>query len=465
MKPFGLFPARGPAFSRTAAAGVWCVLLLHSLARAAGDEAPVPVPRRVDSALNALLLVAAGLGVLILAAIAVFVLRRVFSAPAVETPAVTDPLLAAAAEQKRGNFGAAAACYEAGGDLERAAESWERAKELTRAAECWEKTGDLERAAAAHVRSGSALRAAGIYMQSKNYMEAAKIFRNKGDHLRAAQSLELYGNRLAAAREYAAGGDPLRAARLLAQEKLYDEAAESFQQALGGAEVTAAGADDHCAYAALLARAGKRDQAAAIFGRVLAVLPHHVRARSGLQSLQSAAPAPAPAPAVPVPVRSPDDAPLKRVFTLRSMIRAGRMEPRYGMRLWVQVMRALAERHRAGAVLGSLTPDSIFIDMENNVRLDAADRGRPEYVAPEVLAGRPPDRRADIYSMGVILYELAGGTLEHFGKKRAGELYSDVPRWLDELVVCCTALDPAKRYQSAEEVSAAILKLKNATQE
>ena len=141
------------------------------------------------------------------------------------------------------------------------------------------------------------------------------------------------------------------------------------------------------------------------------------------------------------------------------------MEPRYSMRLWVQVMRALAERHNANAILGCLDPDSIVIDMENNVRLESPTQCRDDYRAPEVLAGLPPDRQADIYSMGVILYELVCGSTENMGKKRAGELHRDVPGWLDDLIERCTEKNLTKRYRTAEEVSAALLKLKNASQE
>jgi hypothetical protein len=63
----------------------------------------------------------------------------------------------------------------------------------------------------------------------------------------------------------------------------------------------------------------------------------------------------------------------------------------------------------------------------------------------------------------VILFELVGGSLEHFGKKRAGEIFPDVPPWLDELIAHCTAT-AAGRYHTVEEVSAALLKLKSAAQ-
>ncbi len=491
------------------AASLWCALHQRHLALAADEVTPLPVERQVETALHSVLLVAGVLVVLILVAIAIIVYRKVFTVPPAETPGpAADPLVEAEMEIKRGNFAAAAARFEAGGEMLRAGECWEKASDFTRAAECLEAGGDLERAAQLHVRSGGALRAAGIYMRAGNHIEAAKIFRNKGDHLRAAQALELYGNRRAAAREYAEAGNHARAARLLEQEKLYAEAAAAFHPLLGGSEVTAANADAHSRHAVLLALAGEKESAVATLRRVLAALPEHQRARAALQDLlprapesapEGAAPSPAAPPPAPLsPGRAKDqhpepgppatartepppadvisreieaDAaldqgdPLKRVFTLRSMIGAGRMEPRYSMRLWVQVMRALAERHRAGVVLGCLTPDSIVIDMENNVRIDPPQERPAAYLSPEVQAGRPPDRQADIYSMGVILYELVTGAPGQFGRKRAGEMFADVPPWLDELIVRCTEKDPAKRYRTAEEVSAALLKLKTAAPE
>jgi tetratricopeptide (TPR) repeat protein len=499
-------------------------MLLASLAHAA-DEVQPPVREQVDTALHSVLLVAGVLVVLILVAVAVMVFRRAFvPAPTGAAPAppglAPDPLAEAAAEERQGNFIAAAGRYEAAGDRLKAADCWEKVKDFARAAECSEAGGDLDRAAQLHLRSGGALRAAGIYMRTKNYIEAAKIFRNKGDHLRAAQALELFGNKVAAAREYSAGGNHGRAAWLLEGERMFAEAAEAYHPLLGNAEVTAANADRHSTYAALLALAGEKQRAIMAYRRVLIAVPEHLRALSGLQNLLprdtgsasvaailAGAPIPGSVDITPedgadeypdraAPAAQPETTataaasaapsavsleqlvleiegdpafeggdPLKRVFTLRSMIQAGRMEPRYSMRLWVQVMRALAERHRANVVLGRLSPESIVIDMENNVRFEAPDGEASAYLSPEVQAGLPPDRQADIYSMGVILYELVCGSLEHFGKKRAGEQFSDIPVWLDELIGRCVEKNLTKRYQTTEEVSAALLKLKSATPE
>jgi tetratricopeptide (TPR) repeat protein len=450
-----MFSCPGPArFRETAGVAGW--LAFPALARAADPDVPIEVGKQVDTALHSVLLVGAVLIVAILAAVAVIVYRKAFSAAApAETPNLPpDPLVEAERAQKRGDLAAAAAHFEAAGERLKAAACWENMKDPARAAECYEAAGDLQRAAQLHVRSGGALRAAGIYMQTKNYIEAAKIFRNKGDHLRAAQALELFGNKLAAAREYSAAGSHAHAARLLEGEKMYAEAAEAFRPLLVG-EVTPANADRYSTYAALLSLAGDRERAVHTYRSVLAVAPGHLRALSALQSLEPRTPppppaspprvaeaaeaaraadaqvhispegaeydylvAPAPAPqTLTAPVLTPPppedlareieiDAPpgqgdpLHRVFTLRSMIQAGRMEPRYSMRLWVQVMRALAERHNANAIFGCLDPESVVIDMENNVRIESHAGCRDEYRAPEVLAGLPPDRQADIYSMG-----------------------------------------------------------------
>jgi len=482
--------------------------VLSTAARAADDSPVAPLQRPVETALLSLEVVGGVLIVLILIAVAIIVYRKALApanpAESSAPPQPVDPMAAAAAEERRGNYAAAAARYEAIDERLLAAECWEKIKDFARAAESWEAGGDLNRAAQAHVRSGSALRAAGLYMQTANYIEAAKIFRNKGDHLRAAQALEAYGNRIAAAREYTEAGNHAYAASLLEQERLYAQAAAAYAPLLGGDAPTAASADHFGTYAALLSLAGETERAVAIYRAVLEVQPGHPRAQTGLRSLTQEVPggtpiqdresgvhavaaesasatvmpasagAQAPAPAedldelareIEVDAGIDNEDPLKRVFTLRSMIRAGRMEPRYGMRLWVQVMRSLAERHAAGGVFGCLTPDAVYVDMQNNVRIEKPAARVAAYLAPEVLAGQAPDRRADIFSMGVILFELVGGPLAQFGKTRAGEVFSDVPPWLDELIARCTAADIAGRFGSVEEVSAALLKIKNAPSE
>jgi len=488
-------------------------LLVGGALPAAAQGTP-PVAQQVDTALRGVVLVGAVVVVLILVAVAFLVYRKVFAAvapgpgqapepaaPAAAAPAAASPLAEAEREEARGNLVAAAQRFEAAGERLRAGQCWEKVKDLARAAECFEAGGDLERAAQLYVRAGGSLRAAGIYMRTKSYMEAAKIFRNKGDHLRAAQALELYGNKVAAARSYAEAGNRARAARLLEEEGMYAEAAEAYGPLLGGGPGPE-NADRWTTYASLLVLAGDRAGAEAAYRQVLAAVPGHLRAESGLRSLlprdqagaetmppppgaarvditpeepmEEGLPRQAAAPPPPSPeaveelareIAAADPAggePLQLVFTLRSMIDAGRMEPRYSMRLWVQVMRGLSELHRANRVLGRLSPEAILVDMENNVRIDESRPCPPEYVAPEVQAGIPPDRQADIYSMGVILFELVAGSLAELGRRRPSELFDDVPPWLDELIARCTEKNLTQRYRTTDEISQALVRLKSA---
>jgi tetratricopeptide (TPR) repeat protein len=490
-------PFDASALSRAAVLAFPLVVACHRIARAAAptddDVAPPPVRAQVDTALHSVLLIGGVLGVVILAAVAYMVIRKAMATAPVEAPTLAAPraptpsspatvptgdpatyqLDQAAAEERRGNFTGAASLYEAAEEPLRAAECWEKAKDFARAAEAFEAAEEYGRAAQAYLRSGGALRAAGAYMRMKNYIEAAKIFRNKGDHLRAGQALELFGNKLAAAREYTAAGQHALAARLLEEERRAD-AARAARQAPPAAGAHAAHAAAHVAHPAThatppaTAPAGAAPQPAP-----LRVAPDEV----DFVDLEAAPVAPVEASAPPQ--LSPEEIargieadhaagaadPLHRVFTLRSMIDAGRMEPRYSMRLWVQAMRALADRHRTSAVYGGLTPDSVAIDMENNIRLERVPSPPAAYVSPEVRAGRPADRQADVYAMGVILYELVCGSLEKFGAARASAQFADIPSWLDELIERCTEPDAAKRFHTTEEVSAALIRLKSAAQE
>jgi len=101
-------------------------------------------------------------------------------------------------------------------------------------------------------------------------------------------------------------------------------------------------------------------------------------------------------------------------------------------------MRALAERHAAKTVFGIITPDCIFIGGDHNIRIEKPASCREEYIAPEIQTGLPPDYQADIYSMGVILFELVTGTLEFVEKNLK------------------------KRYRTTDDISAALLKIKGA---
>ena len=96
--------------------------------------------------------------------------------------------------------------------------------------------------------------------------------------------------------------------------------------------------------------------------------------------------------------------------------------------------------------------------------------GSPSYLAPERLLARPYDGRADVYSVGVMLYEMLAGARPFLGKdprdiaraqlreipRPLRALRLDVPRALDAVVARALSKDPSKRYAGAAEMLAAL---------
>lgn len=119
--------------------------------------------------------------------------------------------------------------------------------------------------------------------------------------------------------------------------------------------------------------------------------------------------------------------------------------------------------------------DASFEGVTRSTNLDSGSvAGTLAYMAPELLQGKAPDTRSDIWSLGVLLYELAAGALPFQGRtgfelttailrESPAALPAHVTPGLRAVIVHCLAKDPEKRYQRASEVRAALEALQSDT--
>jgi serine/threonine protein kinase/Flp pilus assembly protein TadD len=147
-----------------------------------------------------------------------------------------------------------------------------------------------------------------------------------------------------------------------------------------------------------------------------------------------------------------------------------------------QVGEGLAEAHRLGVVHRDLKSSNIIIDRKGNAHIldfgiarsvrekgitgAGAMVGTPEYMSPEQAEGKEADERSDIYSLGVIMYEMVSGRLPFEGDSALSialkhktdappdlrKFNTEVPGELVGMILRCMEKDREKRYQRAEEV-------------
>lgn len=317
--------------------------------------------------------------------------------------------------------------YEKGRDFRRAASVYESLNMITKAKEMYEKAGDLENAVRLSITLG-------------DYIEAARLYKQKGDKLKSAEAFQLGGMTLEAVREYREAGDYISAAMILKEEGFLKESAQMYSLALTEETISTDNIDKYSTYALLLEEAGDIDVAISVFKQIIALDPNYRDVKKRLENIG-----------------------VHKKTTLRGIIQAGRMEPKQGMKLWVKILKALNQKHKEGVFFGMLNPEGIFIDTNSVSFKEGANHEISEtYSAPEVISGRPPEIRADIYSMGIILYELLTGRLHDLWVKSPSEVMPDIPLWLDELAMKCIEKDSMKRYQDINEVLLNLKEIKKA---
>jgi tetratricopeptide (TPR) repeat protein/predicted Ser/Thr protein kinase len=166
------------------------------------------------------------------------------------------------------------------------------------------------------------------------------------------------------------------------------------------------------------------------------------------------------------------------------MRREKRLPVDWSIALFRQLCGALGAAHAKGILHRDLKPQNVLVDKDRTAYLTdfglatastlspmtqaGAIMGTPHYMSPEQVKGLPLDGRSDLFSLGVMLYEMLAGARPYAGDsvydlmlarvrdtaRPVRELNADVPAWLQQVVDRCLAVEPAERYQDAAEILA-----------
>lgn len=159
----------------------------------------------------------------------------------------------------------------------------------------------------------------------------------------------------------------------------------------------------------------------------------------------------------------------------------GKLAPEVGIPVVKQILQALEEAHRVGVIHRDLKPQNIIVDQGRAVIMDfglsiSADLNRitqagvllgtPNYMAPEQFENRHVDHRADIYSLGVILYEMFTGVMPFEASsameviyahlksipRKPSEIVPNFPEQLEKIILKALQKEIQDRYRSVNEI-------------
>lgn len=173
-------------------------------------------------------------------------------------------------------------------------------------------------------------------------------------------------------------------------------------------------------------------------------------------------------------------------WDLKALIRHGApLAVDRALELFLQICAGVGYAHRNNIVHGNLKPQNILVSRTGEVKVvdfgiaatiwsrdpDRSTWATPQYLSPEQAAGQPPTPASDVYSMGLILYEMLTGRLPFEAATPAELLQAHLtqappspktfqpglPDDLVEILLTCLEKEPARRYRNADQLGRVLL--------
>jgi len=177
-------------------------------------------------------------------------------------------------------------------------------------------------------------------------------------------------------------------------------------------------------------------------------------------------------------------------LTLKQLVEAGEILPTpVGLRIAKQICAGLAAAHEVGVIHRDIKPQNIIIEATGGLKImdfgiarlkeergmtaEGTVVGTPDYMSPEQARGQTLDFRSDIYSTGVVLYEVFTGTLPFDGDSPLAVVLKHIqepppspqarnPRIdpkISQIVLKCVQKDPKDRFQSVNDLYEALARV------